>query len=171
MSEHFTLSIEYELVADFDIDDEPYIETKKEQDRAFKFVKDQILLDMSRGKIGRRFDDKYKLSKKKLDENEERMFRENDTKKMGKRELKKLHQKYVTWTWVNFFIDWLLTKVDPDDEDVTDRKINRPWETDVDDYIATLMLKSLQLFVYGQNMGFLIDKFKEYMPNFYKKYN
>jgi len=131
MSEHFTLSIEYELVADFDIDDEPYIETKKDQDRAFKFVKDQILLDMSRGKIGRRFDDEYKLSKKKLEENEERMFRENDTKKMGKGELKKLHQKYVTWTWVNFFIDWLLTKVDPDDDDVTDRKINRPWETDV----------------------------------------
>jgi hypothetical protein len=171
MSEHFTISIEYELVADFDIDDEPYVLTKKDTERAFKFVKDQILLDMSRGKIGYRFDETYKLPKKKLKENEKKMFAENVTKKMGKKALMKLHQEYITWTWVNFFIDWLLTKVDVDDEDITDRKINRPWKTDVDDYIATLMLKSLQFFIYGQNMGFLIDKLKEYMPEFYKKYN
>ena len=170
MSDHFTLSIEYELVADFDLDDEPYLETEEEINRTFGFVKDQILLDMSRGKIGYRFDDSYKLPKKRLEENEKKMFAENETAKLGKKALQKLHQQYVTWTWVNFFIDFLLSKVDPDDEDRTDRKINRAWETDVDDYIATLMLKNLTMFVYGQNMGYLVDNFKEHMPKFYAKY-
>jgi hypothetical protein len=171
MSDHFTISIEYELVADFDIDDEPYLETEKEINRGLGFVRDQVLLDMSRGKIGYRFDDSYKLPKKKLEENEKRMFAENDTKKMGKRALMNLHQKYVTWTWVDYFLNCLIDLIDIDDEDVTDRRINKAWKTDIDDYIATLVLKNAQMQIYSQNMGFLIDKFKEHMPAFYKKYH
>jgi len=171
MSDHFTISIEYELVADMDLDEEPYPETNKEVNRALGFVRDQVLLDMSRGKIGYRFDDTYKLPKKKLEENEEKMFAENDTSKMRKKPLMKLHQKYVTWTWVDYFIDNLISLIDIDDEDVTDKRINKAWETDVDDYIATLVLKNTQMQLYTQNMGFLIDKLKKYMPNFYKKYN
>lgn len=170
MSDHFTLSIEYELVFDVDIDDEPYLESEEDINRALGFVKSQTLLDMSRGKLGYKFDEQYKLPKKKLEDNEKRMHEENDTSKMGKKALQKLHQKYVTWTWVNFFIDWLLSKVDVDDEDITDRKINKPYDTDVDDYMATMVLKNLGMFVFGQNMGWLIDNLEECMPNFYKKW-
>ena len=79
MSDHFTISIEYELVADFDIEDEPFLETEKEVNRALKFVRNQVLLDMSRGKIGYRFDDQWKLPKKKLQDNEKRLLKEQQT--------------------------------------------------------------------------------------------
>lgn len=171
ISDYFTISVEYELVADFDLEDEPFLESDEEVERALNFVKDQTLLDMSRGKIGYRFDDNYKLPKSKLEENEKRMIEENDISKLGKKSLKELHQKYVTWTWVNSFIDFLISKIDPYDEEKTDRKLNKAWETDIDDYIATLVLKNSDMFVFGQNMGFLIDKLKEHMPNFYEKYN
>jgi len=172
MSDHFTISIEYELVADFDIEDEPFLETEKEVNRALKFVRNQVLLDMSRGKIGYRFDDQWKLPKKKLQDNEKRLLKEHpNIAKLGKRASNKLHQEYVTWTWVNQFIDYLIDRVDVDDEYLTDDRINRPWGTDVDDYIATLILKNINMFIYSQNMGFLIDNFKKYMPKFYKKYH
>lgn len=169
LDDYFTISIEYELVANFDIMDEPPIE---DIERTLKFVKNQVLLDLSRGKLGYRFIDEYKLTKKKLEENEERMFRENPTAKtFNKNKLLKLHQKYITWTWVNYFIDFLLKKVDVDDEDITDKRLNRAWETDTDDYIASLVINSVDMFVYKQNLGFLIDNLKKYLPNFYKNYS
>lgn len=172
MSDHFTISIEYELVADFDIEDEPFLETEKEINRALKFVKNQVLLDMSRGKIGYRFDEQWKLTKKKLQDNEKRLLKEYpNITKLGKRASNKLHQEYVTWTWVNQFVDYLIDRVDIDDEYLTDNRINKPWSTDVDDYIATLVLKNINMFIYSQNMGFLIDNFKKYMPKFYMKYH
>jgi len=166
LSDHFTLSIEYELVADFPLEDEPPLEDDDQIATALGYVKDQVLLDMSRGKIGYRFLDEYKLTKKKLLENEERLLKEK-----GPNPSRAMHQKYVTWTWVNYFIDFILDKVDPDDEDKTDKKINKAWKTDIDDYIVSLILKNLDMFVYGQNMEHLIKSLKQYMPKFYDKWN
>ena len=171
MSDHFTLSIEYELVYNAKIDDEPFLDTDENITRAIGFVKDQTLLDMSRGKLGYKFDEAYKLTKKKLEDSEKRMLEENDTKKLDQRKLLKLHQKYVTWTWVNHFIDLILNKVDVDDEEKTDKRINKEHESDIDDYIVSLILNNLQKFVFGQNMGWLIDNLEKEMPNFFKKYS
>ena len=170
MSDHFTLSIEYELVYNAKIDDEPFLDTDEDIVRAIGFVKDQTLLDMSRGKLGYKFDEAYKLTKKKLEGNEKRMMDENDTTKMAKNKLLKLHQSYVTWTWVNHFLDLTLSKVEVDDEEKTDKRINKEHESDVDDYMVSLVLNNLQKFVFGQNMGWLIDNLEKEMPNFYKKY-
>ena len=166
LSEYFTLSIEYELVADFPLEEEPPLDSNTEISTALGYVKDQVLLDMSRGKIGYRFMDEYKLTKAKLMANEERLLKEK-----GPKATRAMHQKYVTWTWVNYFIDFILSKVDPDDDEITDKRINKPWKTDVDDYIVTLILKNLDMFVFGQNMEFLIKNLEEHMPKFYKKWN
>ena len=170
LSDYYTLSIEYELVCNIAIDEEPILETDADVKRAFGFVKDQTLLDMSRGKLGYKFDDNYKLTRKKLGDNEKRLFDENDTSKMDAKAMQKIHQKYVTWTWVNFFIDNLLSKVDPDDDEKTDKRLNKEYKEEVDDYIASLVIKNLDLFVFNQNMGWLIDTFAKHMPNFHKKY-
>jgi hypothetical protein len=166
ISDYFTLSIEYELVADFPLDEEPILEDDEQITTALGYVKDQVLLDMSRGKLGYKFLDEYKLTKKKLMENEERLLKDK-----GPKASRALHQKYVTWTWVNYFIDFILAKVDPDDEDKTDKRINKPWKTDIDDYIVTLILKNIDMFVFGQNMEHLIKSLKQYMPKFYDKWN
>lgn len=170
LSDYFTLSIEYELVCDIELDDEPVLETDDDVNRALGYVKDQTLLDMSRGKLGYKFDDSYKFTRKRLEENERRMFSENETSKMGKLKLRKLHQQYTTWSWVNFFIDWILSKVDPDDDEITDKRINKEYDNHVDDYIVSIILKNLDNFIFNQNMGWLIDTLEEKMPNFYKKW-
>ena len=166
LSDYFTLSIEYELVADFPLEDEPILYTDKQVTRALGYVKDQVLLDMSRGKLGYKFMDEFKLTKSKLEENEKRLLKEK-----GPKASMKQHQEYITWTWVNYFIDFLLDKVDPDDDEITNKKINKPWKTDVDDYIATLIIKNVDMFIYGQNMEHLQKSLKKYMPKFYKKWN
>lgn len=166
LSDYFTLSVEYELVADFPLEDEPTLDSNTEISTALGYVKSQVLLDMSRGKIGYKFMDEFKLTKSKLMANEEKLLKEK-----GPKASRAMHQKYVTWTWVNYFIDFILSKVDPDDDEVTDKRINKPWKTDIDDYIVTLILKNLDMFVYGQNMEYLIKSLEQYMPNFYKKWN
>jgi hypothetical protein len=166
LSDYFTLSIEYELVADFPLEEEPTLDSDEEVKTALGYVKDQVLLDMSRGKLGYKFMKDFKLTKSKLMDNEERLLKEK-----GPKATRAMHQKYVTWTWVNYFIDFILAKVDPDDDEVTDKKINKPWKTDIDDYIVTLILKNVDMFVYGQNMEHLIKSLKKYMPKFYKKWN
>ena len=173
LSDYFTLSIEYELVADFSIEEEPSpAEDEKDFEKAKQYAKDQTLLDMSRGKWGYKFDNKYKLTKKTLQENEERMEKENT--KVTKQELVKLHRKYVTWTYVNNLIDHILDMIDilDDDEDYI-KKINkyqRDFKDEMSNYIINTLDKNIIKFVYEQNMGNLKDMMKEYLPKFTKKW-
>jgi hypothetical protein len=170
MNDYFTISIEYELVYDVDVLDEPYLETDEEIERALGYVKNQTLLDLSRGMVGRRDKEKYKLPEAKLKDNERKMFDENDTSDYRKKELKKLHHTYYTWTWVNYFIDYLLSKVDVDDEEKTKKRIDGIYENKLDDYIVTLIVKNLDGYVFNQNMDWLINNFKISFPKFYEKW-
>lgn len=170
MDEYFTISIEYELVCNVDTIDEPFLETDEEIERALDYVKKQTLLDLSRGMVGKRNKEKYKLPESKLKENEKRLSDENNIKKLGKKEIKELHHKYYTWTWVNFLIDYLLSHVDVDNEKKTKKRIDKPYKHKVDDYIVTLVLKNLDCYVFGQNMDWLLTHFKQSFPKFYKKW-
>lgn len=171
MSDHFTLSVEYELVANFEIDEEPDPADDEYLDRNLAFVKKQTLLDLSRGKLGYTFAEEFKFPKAKLLANEEQMkteqpkFASLDAKKQAA-----LHKKYTTWTWMNDFIDSLIAKIDIDDDELTDKRINKAYKTDLEDHIATMMYKNIHQFVFDQNMAYLVDMFQEKMPKFFAKW-
>jgi len=174
LSDYFTLSIEYELVADFDIDEEPTLNTEKELNQAKKFAKEQTLLDMSRGKIGYRFDDTYKLTKSKLMDNEKKMKAENDIKKISAEKLTQLHFKYNTWTYVNNIMDSMLDLIDIDaDEDDFVEALNdfqSNFKDEMTTYIINTLEKNIDKFVFDQNMQNLKDMMKQYLPKFTKKW-
>lgn len=170
MNDYFTVSIEYELVCDVDTMDEPFLETEEEIERALDYVKQQTLLDLSRGMVGKRNKDKYKLPESKLKQNDKRLFDENNVKGLSKKELKELHHHYYTWTWVNYFIDFLLSQVDVDNEKKTKWRIDKKHDNKIDDYIVSLIIKNLDSYVFNQNMDWLIDQFKKTFPKFYKKW-
>jgi len=173
LSDYFTLSIEYELVADFDIEEEPSnTEDEKDFEKAKKYAKDQTLLDMSRGKWGYRFDDRYKFTEKILKDNEKKMKQENP--KASKEDLVELHKKYVTWSYVNDLIDYVLDMIDvfDDDEDYI-KKINkyqRGFKDEMSNYIINTLDKNIIKFIFEQNMGNLRKMMKEYLPKFTKKW-
>ncbi len=174
LSDYFTLSIEYELVADFPIEEEPTLDTEGELNRAKKFAKEQTLLDMSRGKFGYKFEEQYKLTKAKLIDNEKRMKSENDITKIGKNKLSQLHSQYLTWTYVNYIFDSVLDLIDiDDDEDDYITSINDYQEMFTDDitnYIINTLDKNILKFVFEQNMQHLKNMMKKYLPNFTKKW-
>ena len=173
LSDYFTLSIEYELVADFDIEDEPSnSEDEKDFEKAKKYAKEQTLLDMSRGKWGYKFDDRYKFTEKILKDNEKKMKQENS--KASKEDLVELHKKYVTWSYVNDLIDYVLDMIDvfDDDEDYI-KKINkyqRGFKDEMSNYIINTLDKNVIKFVFEQNMQNLRNMMKEYLPKFTKKW-
>lgn len=179
LSDYFTLSIEYELVADFPIDEEPTIDTEGQLNKAKKFAKEQTLLDMSRGKFGYRFDEKFKLTKSKLMDNEKRMKEENDLSKAGKNKIDQLHFLYLTWTYVNYIIDSILDLIevgfDEDDyieeindfqEKFADKKIYRKGSTEMTNFIIDTLDKNIGKFIFQQNMQHLKDMMKKHLPNF-----
>lgn len=173
LSDYFTLSIEYELVADFDIEEEPDpSEDEDEFEKAKQYAKDQTLLDMSRGKWGYKFDEKYKLTKKILQDNEERMKRENP--KMTKKDQIRLNREYLTWTYVNDLIDYILNLIDVlDDKDDYVNSINkyqRGFKDEMSNYIINTLDKNIIKFVFEQNMQNLKNMMKEYLPKFTKKW-
>jgi len=171
IGDYFTISIEYEIICDIDIIDEPFLETDEEIVRALNYVKNQTMLELSRGMVGERDKGKYKISELKLKQNEQRMFKENNIKGLNKKEIKKLHHDYYTWTWVNYFINKLLDNVDIDNEEKTNKRLNKIYDNKIDDYIVTLVIKNLGYYVYGQNMDWLIDNFQTSFPKFYNKWS
>jgi hypothetical protein len=174
LSDYFTLSIEYELVADFPIEEEPSIDTETQLNNAKKYAKEQTLLDMSRGKFGYKFEEQFKLSKSKLKDNERKMEEENDLTKIGKARLEQLHLKYLTWTYVNKILNSVLDLIElEDDEDDYIKKINKyqkRFEDDMTNYIINTLDKNIIKFIFEQNMQNLKDEMKKYLPNFTKKW-
>lgn len=174
LSDYFTLSIEYELVADFPIEEEPTIDTDGQLNKAKKYAKNQTLLDMSRGKFGYKFEEQFKLTKSKLMDNEKRMEKENDLTKISNQKLTQLHFKYLTWTYVNDILDSVLDLIELDgDEDDYIESVNDYQEqfTDVmTNYIINTLDKNIIKFVFEQNMQNLKDMMKKYLPNFTKKW-
>jgi len=174
LSDYFTISIEYELVSDYEIDDEPFLETEEDLEKACGYAKDQTLLDMSRGKFGFMFDEKFKLTRETLIDNENKMKEENDISKLTDKQIFNLHKKYLTWTYVNNLMDDIISGIDVlDDENDYTKYINK-YEKKLKDemtgYIITTLDKNIMRFVFEQNMDFLRKKMVEYLPDFTKKW-
>lgn len=174
LSDYFTLSIEYELVADFELEDEPIIDNDDDLNLAKDYAKKQTLLDISRGKFNYTFDNDYKLTKEKLVNNEIKMKNENNIDILNNNQIKKLHVKYFTWTYVNDIIDSILNLINiDDDDDIYIKKINK-FQKNIKDDLTNFVINKLDAnivkFIFEQNMQYLKYKLNEYLPKFVNKW-
>lgn len=175
ISDYFTLAVEYEICSTESPEEEPFADFP-----SIKKIKEQTLLDLSRGAPN--YDIESKFPESFFINNENQMILENPNfNKLSNKKKTTLHRKYLTKSWLDNLMDefsYFLENNWDDEDEVEeyfnyknfigyDSKLNKK----VIKLVVTCYYENVCKYGYDQNFSYVLKQYKKHLPNFYKKWN
>jgi hypothetical protein len=155
----FTISVEYEICANENPEDEPPVD---DVDDVIYHIKEKTLLDMKRGKAASY---KYDPSKTDFDEKEVKRFIDDTLNNIFL--FIEAEESGEVYDYPDMWKDW-----ENYDDYVLDYVLNpNNYDDEVEIRVIEFLGNNFLVFNEMQNIKYLIDKVKENLPKFYKKYH
>lgn len=170
LDDYFTIAIEYEMCSTEDPEEEP----SPDEEPAIENAIEQTMLDLKRGKtLGTYGFSEEKWDEKKFRDNEKAMLASTPNfESLSNKKKKALHKQHKTWTWLQLFIEELITLIDFDDQVETAENLDEDnFTDDLERIIANRFSYNIQLFGFMQNIEYLKEKAEEHLPNFWKNWS